>query len=93
MMNKILLTLAASALAFTAGLSSVAAQEGPATGVLGEPQCHGEGVSFGSSAFGVAPKDRAEELDERTGEEVTVREFQERSQTSCAASASVDPGQ
>lgn len=84
MLNKILLALAATALALTMGLSSAAAQE-PATGVPGEPNCHGKRVSFGSSVFGITPKDRAGFLGEMAGHEVKVREFQERVRASCEA--------
>lgn len=62
------------ALFMTSGGAS--AQE-PATGTPGEPQCHGERVSFGSSVFRITPKDRAE------FNGITVQEFQIRVRQSC----------
>ena len=69
-----------SALALTLAASTTFAQQGPpATGTPGEPNCHGERVSFGSSVFGITPKDRAEFND------ITVQQFQERVRDSCEA--------
>jgi hypothetical protein len=77
MRRKITIVFAGSALALALGASSAFAQEAPATGTPGAPNCHGQRVSFGSSVFGITPKDRAE------FNGISVQQFQERVRESC----------
>ena len=78
-MNRwIVAALVAAGMALTTLSTSVIAQgPSPATGTPGEPQCHGERVSFGSKEFGLTPKDRADI------NQISVREFHERVRASC----------
>jgi hypothetical protein len=76
MRRKTTIVFAGLTLAMTLGASTAFAQE-PATGTPGEPNCHGQRVSFGSSVFGITPKDRAGFLG------ISVQQFQERVRASC----------
>jgi hypothetical protein len=76
MRRRIAIAVLGSALALTAGASSALAQ---ATGTPGEPNCHGQRVSFGSSEFDITPKDRAGILG------ISVQQFQQRVRASCQA--------
>jgi hypothetical protein len=76
MYKQIIAALIASGVAFATIAGSASAQ---ATGTPGEPQCHGERVSYGSSVFDITPKDRAGFLG------ISVKEFQERVRASCEA--------
>ena len=78
MSRRIVAALIASGMALAAMSSSAIAQgPPPATGVPGEPNCHGQRVSYGSSVVGITPKDRAGFLHK------SVQEFQERVRASC----------
>jgi len=74
MYRRIVAALIASGVAFATIAGSASAQ---ATGTPGEPQCHGERVSYGSSVFGDTPKDRA------GYNNLSVQQFQERVRASC----------
>ena len=81
MTRRMIAALIASGTVLVTISSSASAQVNPppATGVPGEPNCHGQRVSFGSSQFGITPKDRAE------FNEFSVKEYQERVRASCEA--------
>jgi hypothetical protein len=77
-MNRwIAAALAAAGVALVAVSGNASAQ---ATGTPGEPQCHGERVSFGSKEFGATPKDRAEINN------ISVQQFQAKVRESCEVS-------
>jgi hypothetical protein len=78
MQHKVRYLLAGTAVAMALGASTAFAQEGPATGTPGTPNCHGQRVSFGSSVFGITPKDRA------GFNGISVQQFQQRVRASCA---------
>jgi len=79
MRNRFLMIATASLVAIGVNAGIASAQEGPATGTPGEANCHGQRVSFGSSQFGITPKDRA------GFNGISVQQFQERVRASCDA--------
>jgi hypothetical protein len=76
-MKRIALAIGTVAGGMALIISSGVASAEPATGTPGEPQCHGERVSYGSSVFGITPKDRS------GFNGITVQQYHERVRESC----------